>query len=89
VADGLPADLDKKKAIMQEFRRRRAAGEPVSAELYNSHIWATNDGYASGPDPGQPIPDFSLRDQAGDSRSLADLAGPQGLFLVFHRSADW
>ena len=30
----VPADLAEKAAIMREFGRRRAAGEPVSAELY-------------------------------------------------------
>jgi hypothetical protein len=30
-----------------------------------------------------------LHDQAGAIRTLNDLAGPNGLFLVFHRSADW
>jgi hypothetical protein len=85
----LPADLEEKAAIMREFGRRRAAGEPVSEELYAKHVNATNDGYATGPEPGQRIPEFALPDQDGAVRSLADLTGPNGLLLVFHRSADW
>ena len=85
----LPADLAEKAAIMREFGRRRAAGEPVSAELYAQHVNATNDRYATGPEPGQRIPDFALPDQKGVSRSLPDLSGPDGLLLVFHRSANW
>ena len=85
----VPADLEEKAAIMREFGRRRAAGEPVSAELYAQHVKATNDGYATGPEPGERIPDFALPNQDGVPRSLADLTGPNGLLLVFHRSADW
>jgi hypothetical protein len=85
----VPADLAEKAAIMREFGRRRAAGEPVSDELYAQHVNATNDHYTTGPEPGERIPDFVLPDQQGISRSLADLTGPNGLLLVFHRSANW
>jgi hypothetical protein len=85
----VPADLHEKAAIMREFGRRRAAGEPVSAELYAKHVNATNDGYATGPGPGQRIPDFALPDHNGVSRSVTNLTGPNGLLLVFYRSADW
>ena len=85
----VPEDLAEKAAIMREFGRRRAAGEPVSAELYAQHVNATNDRYATGPEPGERIPDFALPDQTGQVRTLANLAGAGGLLLVFHRSADW
>ena len=88
-ANDIPPDLAEKAAIMREFRRLRAAGEPVPADLYAKHVQATNDHYATGPEPGDRIPDFELADQTGRLRSLHDLAGPNGLFLVFHRSADW
>ncbi|HUA20953.1 MAG TPA: hypothetical protein VMB25_19530 [Bryobacteraceae bacterium] len=89
MANEIPEDLAEKAAVMREFRRLRAAGQPVPAELYARHVWATNDHYAAGPEPGRRIPDFTLPDQNGQPRSLANLAGPNGLFLVFHRSADW
>lgn len=82
-------DLAEKAAIMREFGRLRAAGKPVPAELYAKLVQATNDGYTTGPEPGERIPAFSLPDHTGAARSLADLAGPKGLLLVFHRSADW
>src|SRR5271163_2224443 len=85
----VPADLAEKAAIMREFGRRRAAGEPVSDELLAKHVNATNDKYTTGPEPGQRLPDFSLPDQRGVRRSLKNLAGTNGLLLVFHRSADW
>ena len=42
-----------------------------------------------GPQTGDRVPDFTLKDQHGDARTLASLAGPKGLMLVFYRSADW
>jgi hypothetical protein len=84
-----PHDLEEKAATMREFRRRRDAGEPIPDELRAAHVNATNDGYASGPEPGERIPNFALPDQAGLRRTIRDLTGPNGLFLVFHRSADW
>jgi hypothetical protein len=85
----VPADLAEKAAIMREFGRRRAAGEPVSDELLAKHVNATNDNYTTGPEPGEPLPEFSLPDQHGLARSLKNLTGASGLLLVFHRSADW
>jgi len=85
----VPGDLEEKAAIMREFGRRRAAGEPVPPEFYQKHVNATNDRYTTGPEPGERIPDFSLPDQNGALRSLPNLTGPNGLLLVFHRSADW
>ncbi|MGP0075076.1 MAG: hypothetical protein ACLPWF_24455 [Bryobacteraceae bacterium] len=87
--DRIPQDLAEKAAAMREFGRLRNAGLPIPAEIRERHIWATNDGYATGPDPGERIPDFALPDQSGAVRALSDLAGENGLFLVFHRSADW
>ena len=87
--DEVPADLAEKAGIMREFGRRRAAGEPVPAELQARHVAATNDHYATGPALGERIPDFALPDESGVLKSLPDLAGPNGLLLVFHRSADW
>jgi len=42
-----------------------------------------------GPQVGSRVPDFTLLDQNGQSRTLASLMGPRGLMLVFYRSADW
>jgi peroxiredoxin len=44
---------------------------------------------ATGPDVGTAIPNFSLPDQNGNIRTLKSLMGPDGLMLVFFRSADW
>ena len=42
-----------------------------------------------GPQVGETVPDFTLQDHRGETRSLASLYGPRGLMLVFSRSADW
>lgn len=42
-----------------------------------------------GPQVGEIVPGFSLPDQEGRERSLESLMGPDGLVLVFFRSADW
>jgi len=38
---------------------------------------------------GERIPALDLVDQNGRRRTLADLTGPNGLVLLFVRSADW
>jgi hypothetical protein len=42
-----------------------------------------------GPKVGERVPDFSLPDQRGVTRSLQSTFGPKGAVLVFFRSADW
>jgi len=42
-----------------------------------------------GPQVGEIVPDFALPDQTGRERTLESLMGPNGLVLVFFRSADW
>ena len=42
-----------------------------------------------GPAVGQPIPRFEVPDQEGRQRDFASATGPNGLVLVFFRSADW
>lgn len=42
-----------------------------------------------GPQIGDAVPAFSLRDQHGQPQTLESIAGPNGTMLLFHRSADW
>lgn len=42
-----------------------------------------------GPAPGEPIPAFSVSDQHGRTQTFDSLKGPNGLVLLFYRSADW
>ena len=43
----------------------------------------------TGPAAGETIPAFEAVDQTGAQRTFENLAGPKGLLLLFHRSADW
>ncbi len=42
-----------------------------------------------GPQVGQIVPDFSLKDQNGKTWTRQTIPGPRGAMLVFFRSADW
>ena len=42
-----------------------------------------------GPQVGDRVPDFSLKDQSGKTWTLQSIMGPKGAMLVFMRSADW
>jgi hypothetical protein len=42
-----------------------------------------------GPQLGQRVPNFSLKDQNGKVQTLQSIMGPKGAMLVFVRSADW
>ena len=42
-----------------------------------------------GPQVGERVPDFSLKDQSGTTRTLQSIMGENGAMLVFARSADW
>jgi hypothetical protein len=42
-----------------------------------------------GPQVGQVVPDFSLKDQTGKTWTRQSIMGPRGAMLVFFRSADW
>jgi hypothetical protein len=42
-----------------------------------------------GPQVGDRVPDFNLKDQNGKEWNLRSIMGPKGAMLVFLRSADW
>ena len=52
-------------------------------------IAQADEAIATGPAVGSKIPGFTLKDQAGKSRSFADLRGRKGLLILFYRTADW
>jgi hypothetical protein len=59
-----------------------------SAELAQMPAPAV-DVQAIGPKVGERVPEFTLRDQRGQPRTLESVMGPKGAMLVFFRSADW
>lgn len=42
-----------------------------------------------GPQVGERVPDFRLKDQNGKLRTLQSIMGSKGAMLVFYRSAAW
>lgn len=67
--------------------RRQLCGSVAGA--YAVPWLAAQTASGTGPEKGQRIPHFNALDQHGVRRSFADLTGPNGLLLLFHRSADW
>jgi len=42
-----------------------------------------------GPQVGDIVPSFSLTDQHGQTQTVQSIMGPNGVMLVFSRSASW
>ncbi len=47
------------------------------------------EGFPTGPDVGEPAPDFSLVDQLGRAVTLSGVLRRSRALVVFHRSARW
>ena len=60
-----------------------------SAAQQNSPAHTPIDVAKLGPQVGQQVPDFSLKDQTGKTWTRQSIMGPRGAMLVFFRSADW
>lgn len=61
----------------------------LSAQESTSMVASKIDVSKRGPQVGEPVPDFSLRDQNGRMQTLQSIIGAKGAMLVFVRSADW
>ena len=61
----------------------------VRGTLQQSPQPALPDVQKLGPQVGSQVPDFTLLDQNGRSRTLMSVMGSKGVMLVFFRSADW
>ena len=71
--------------------RRIACAVSVSVMLSCAGVAVAQpiDPQTLGPRVGERVPDFSLPDQHGVTRSLRSTFGRKGVVLVFFRSADW
>ena len=79
-----------KASILYDVIRRFASGgADITTADWLAFVEAQNDGYRTGPAIGEQVPDFTLPDQFGKPWTRRDLMGPNGLLLVFSRSADW
>ncbi len=83
-------DQKTKTAVLHEVIRKYAAGgRDITSDDWRQFVEAQNDGYRTGPEIGEKVPDFTLPDQHGKRWTPAELMGSNGLLLVFSRSADW
>ena len=83
-------DATTKASILHGMLRRLGAGgADITLPDWRDFVQAQNDNYRTGPSIGEKVPAFTLFDQHGQSRTLDNLMGPNGLMLVFSRSADW
>ena len=64
-------------------------GEELTGALLGLLLQAGTSSVEPGPRIGETLPAFALQDQDGEPRDFASLKGPNGLVLVFYRSADW
>ena len=72
-----------------EIRRHTTAALAACLALRVVGVAQTPDPQTVGPRVGDRVPDFSLTDQHGRTRSFRSTLGPKGAVLVFFRSADW
>jgi hypothetical protein len=83
-------DTATKSSILHGMMRRLAGGGgDITIEDWLKFVQAQNDDYRTGPAVGEKVSYFALTDQHGHTPTLDNLMGPNGLLLVFSRSADW
>ena len=83
-------NAEEKAVVLHDVIRRFASGGgDITTRDWLAFVEAQNDGYRTGPAIGEQVPDFTLPDQYGNPKTLQELMGPNGLLLVFSRSADW
>ena len=82
-------DATRGRFVIEETMRVLAAGGKVERDLWKDFVTVHNQGFTSGLEVGRSAPPIELPDQDGRTRTLADLAGSEGLLLAFVRSADW
>jgi hypothetical protein len=88
-AASAPLDPTRKAQLFTDVLRAFGSGAKVDPKDWADFVRAQNDDLKTGPKVGERVPDFNLADQNGQQYSLHDLMGPNGLLLVFTRSADW
>jgi hypothetical protein len=75
--------------LINSIVMKMGSGEKIEPAEFGKFIALQNTDPQSGPAVGTQVPNFTLPDQNGKNWSLADLMGPNGMLLVFTRSADW
>ena len=82
-------DAARKAKLLIEVPRAFGSGQKIDPADFKDFVRAQNEDPKTGPAIGERVPDIELADQNGKDWGLKDLMGPNGLLLVFTRSADW
>ena len=82
-------DTARKNKVLMEVPKAFGTGQKIDPADWKDFVRAQNDEVKTGPAIGEHVSDFELADQNGRRWALKDLMGPNGLLLVFTRSADW
>jgi hypothetical protein len=93
----VPEGESKEKGQLPVYQSDRILREPqvalLAALLAQSAAMAQSpnriDVSKLGPQVGEHVPDFTLKDQNGKTWTLQAIMRPKGAMLVFYRSADW
>jgi hypothetical protein len=90
-ASGTDTNLDpaRKVKVLIEVPKAFGSGQKIDPADWKDFVRAQNEDLKTGPAIGERVPDFELTDQNGKKWGLKNLMGPNGLLLVFTRSADW
>src|SRR5271155_3995732 len=75
--------------LVNGILRKMGSGEKIDPAEFKRFVDLQNTDVKTGPAIGAKVPDFALPDQNGKRWTLHDLMGPNGMLLVFTRSADW
>ena len=75
--------------LINGILRKMGSGEKIDPAEFQKFVDLQNLDVKTGPAVGSKVPDLALDDQNGQRRTLHDLTGPNGMLLVFTRSADW
>jgi hypothetical protein len=71
-------DQQSKTAVLHNVIRKFASGgKDITSDEWRDFVEAQNDAPHTGPEIGQKVPDFTLPDQYGESRTLSDLMGAE------------
>ncbi len=62
---------------------------PEQEETPPTRRMPESDDFPSGPAVGEPLPDFALLDQHGQSVNFTEARGGKRALVVFHRSTRW
>ena len=79
----------KSEVLMSVIRKMGAGGAGIEAPNGRNSSRRKMTGCAPVRQSAPKFPLLRCPDQSGRERSLHDLTGPNGLLLVFSRSADW